>query len=43
MTLSQLGVADRDKPKLAMTDQPWNQDACKNAVVQLSYSGSATK
>ena len=42
-TLSQLGVADRDKPKLAMTDQPWNQDACKNAVVRLSYSGTATK
>jgi uncharacterized membrane protein len=42
-TLTQLGVADRDKPKLSMTDQPWNQDACKNATVRLAYSGSATK
>jgi hypothetical protein len=42
-TLSQLGVADRDMPKLNMLNQSWNQDACKNAVVRLSYSGSATK
>jgi hypothetical protein len=26
-----------------MLNQSWNQDACKNAVVRLSYSGSATK
>jgi hypothetical protein len=42
-TLSQLGVLDRDMPKLNMINQPWNQDACKNATVRLTYSGSATK
>ena len=42
-TLGQLGVADGDKPQVAMLNQPWNQDACKNAAITLDYSGSAGK
>jgi hypothetical protein len=42
-TLAQLGVADGDKPKVEMLNQPWNQDACKNATITLNYSGSAGK
>jgi hypothetical protein len=42
-TLAQLGVADGDRPKVGMLNQPWNQDACKNALVTLDYSGSASK
>jgi hypothetical protein len=42
-TLGQLGVADGDKPQVAMLNQAWNQDACKNAAISLGYSGSARK
>jgi hypothetical protein len=42
-TLSQLGVADSQMPQVEMLNQPWNQDACKNATITLNYSGSATK
>ena len=42
-TLSQLGVADADRPQVEMLDRPWNQDACKNAAITLDYSGSAGK
>jgi len=42
-TLTQLGVANPDKPQVEMLDQPWNQDACKNATITLDYSGTATK
>ena len=42
-TLSQLGVANSDKPQIEMLNQPWNQDACKNATITLNYSGSAGK
>ena len=42
-TLGQLGVADGDKPQVGMLNQPWNQDACKNAAISLDYSGSARK
>jgi hypothetical protein len=42
-TLSQLGVADADKPKVEMLDRALNQDACKGASIHLHYSGSATK
>jgi len=42
-TLGQLGVADADKPQVEMLDQPWSQDACKNASITLDYSGSAGK
>ena len=42
-TLTQLGVADADKPQVEMLNQPWSQDACKNASITLSYGGSAAK
>jgi uncharacterized membrane protein len=42
-TLSQLGVADADKPKVEMLDRPLNQDACMTASIKLDYSGSASK
>jgi uncharacterized membrane protein len=42
-TLSQLGVADADKPKIEMLDRALNQDACRTATIKLDYSGSASK
>jgi uncharacterized membrane protein len=42
-TLGQLGIPDPDKPQIEMLDQPFNQDACKNAATILRYSGSAGK
>jgi hypothetical protein len=42
-TLGQLGVADSDKPRIEMINQPFNQDACKGAVINFDYSGSAGK
>jgi len=43
-TLSQLGVADADKPTVTMNDLATvNQDACKGATVFFDYSGAATK
>lgn len=41
--LSQLGVTASSMPSLSMIDQPWNQDACKNASIHLAYNGSAGK
>lgn len=42
-TLGQLGVAAVDRPEVEMLNQPWNQDACKNAAISFGYSGSAGK
>ena len=42
-TLGQLGIPDTAKPQVEMLNQPWNQDACKNATIIFSYSGSAGK
>ena len=42
-TLAQLGVASGDQPQVEMLNQPWNQDACKNATISLVYGGSAGK
>jgi hypothetical protein len=42
-TLTQLGVADADKPQVEMLNQPWSQDACKGATITLDYEGSARK
>jgi hypothetical protein len=42
-TLTQLGVADGDKPQIEMLNQPWNQEACKNASLTLTFNGSAGK
>ena len=42
-TLTQLGIADGDQPQVEMLNQPWNQDACKNATIALDYGGSARK
>ena len=41
--LGLLAGMDDDMPQVEMLDQPWNQEACKNASIRLSYSGSATK
>ena len=42
-TLTQLGVADGDKPQVEMLNLPSNQDACKSATITLDYGGSARK
>ena len=42
-TLTQLGIAEGDQPQVEMLNQPWNQDACKNAAITLDYAGSARK
>jgi uncharacterized membrane protein len=42
-TMTQLGVADGDKPQIEMLNQPWNQEACKNASLTLVFDGSAGK
>lgn len=39
-SLSQLGVPREDWPQVRMLNLPTNQDQCKGAVVQLSYSGT---
>jgi len=42
-TLSQLGVTDTLKwPQIRMLNTTSNQDGCKGATLQLSYSGSGT-
>jgi hypothetical protein len=42
-TLTQLGVSDASKPRVRMINQPWNQEACRQAGITLQYSGSAGK
>jgi hypothetical protein len=42
-TLGQLGIPDTARPQVEMLNQPWNQDACKNATINFTYSGSAGK
>jgi hypothetical protein len=42
-TLTQLGVADADKPQVEMVDHSWNQDVCKGATITLAYNGTAGK
>ena len=39
-SLSQLGVASAQWPRIAMLDTPRLQDGCKGAVLQLAYTGS---
>lgn len=39
-TLSQLGVAASALPQVGMLDTTANQDGCKGATLQLTYSGS---
>lgn len=39
-TLSDLGVPSSNWPKVTMIDRPVNQDACKNATLTLSFTGS---
>jgi hypothetical protein len=41
-TLSQLGVAQAQRPRVAMIDLPVNQDICKSTKLTLSYSGTGT-
>jgi len=40
-TLTQLYIDDRQKPQIKFLDTSLNQDGCKGATLQLSYSGSA--
>jgi uncharacterized membrane protein len=42
-TLSQLGVAEADQPRIEMLNLPEDQDACKDAELALQYVGTATK
>lgn len=42
-SLQQLGVAQANWPVLTMPNLPTNQDACKNALFSLSYTGQAVK
>jgi uncharacterized membrane protein len=42
-TLTRLGVADGDQPQIEMLNQPWSQEACKNASLTLTFTGSAGK
>jgi hypothetical protein len=41
--LSDLGVLSHQLPRVAMLNRPGSQDACKDAKIQLTYSGVATK
>jgi hypothetical protein len=41
-TLSQLGVAQAQRPKVTMLNLPVNQDVCKTAGVTLGLSGTGT-
>ena len=42
-TLTQLGVAPADLPRVAMTNTPVNQDGCKNSTVNLAFAGRAAE
>lgn len=42
-TLTQLGVAPADLPRVTMTNTPVNQDGCKGATVNLAFSGRAAE
>lgn len=39
-SLSGLGVAQQAWPRVGMLDSSANQDGCKGAALQLTYSGS---
>lgn len=41
-TLSQLGIPAGQWPQVAMLNRPVNQDGCKGASLDLSYSGAST-
>lgn len=41
--LTSLGVPPAALPTVAMLDRPGDQDACKGATLQLSYTGSASR
>jgi len=40
LNLTQLGVSSGHRPKIQLLNTPVNQDGCKGATLQLSYSGS---
>jgi hypothetical protein len=42
-SLAELGVAEADRPRLAMINLPANQDACKGASFTIGYSGIAVR
>jgi hypothetical protein len=39
-TLSQLGIAQAQRPKVSMIDLPVNQDICKNTGITLGFTGT---
>ena len=39
-SLSALGIATAGWPRIAMVDRPVNQDACKNATITFTLTGS---
>ncbi|BCW60840.1 MULTISPECIES: hypothetical protein [Micrococcaceae] len=39
-TLSSLGVAEPKRPQITMLDTSRNQDGCKGATIQLTYTGT---
>ena len=41
--LSELGIDASQWPRVEMLAQPWNQDACKGAVLPLRFEGEATR
>jgi len=40
-TLSQLGYTGAQLPSIRMLDRPLNQDGCRGATLNFTYSGSA--
>jgi uncharacterized membrane protein len=41
-TLSQLGIAQAQRPKVTMLNLPVNQDVCKNTGITLGFTGSGS-
>lgn len=42
-TMSELDVADHDRPAVGMRARPVNQDGCKDAVISLAYEASGVE
>lgn len=42
MTLSELDVPDGQWPRLTMPNLPYSQDACRNAIFDITYTGTAS-
>ncbi|GAA0615741.1 hypothetical protein GCM10009547_17130 [Sporichthya brevicatena] len=42
-TLTELGIAPADLPRVSMTNTAVNQDGCKNSTVNLAFAGRAAE